>query len=362
MKKLFILAAAAVAVLAACTKTEVVNNTPDKAISFAVANYATQTKATTNGSLVTEGYQNFTTSAWYHTAVGATAQAFMTNENIKFDGTNKWAPESRIYYWPKTGYINFFSYAGTKTLTISEYGFALNNTTIKAQGTDKDNILVADAALGFSANDDTPQYGFNSVSEGVPTLFHHMLSRVKFYIKVDASDVDDTKYNWKVDVNSATVSYSNKGSLAVTFDPETAATPATPTWKTAVWTPGATDATLSKVSTAVSVNADGKAASSYELLIADSVVMPQELSVTNVTFALNYTLTCTYDGNNPIVETVDVPATAIETFYASIGKWEMNKIYTYNIIIKPSGKQILFDPAVVSWDDPEISADHTFVN
>ena len=359
MKKLFIIAAAALVAVAACTKTEVADNTPAKAISFSVANYATQTKA--NGSLVTEGYTTFTTSAWYHTAVGATAQEFMKNETIKYDGTKKWAPESRVYYWPKTGYINFFSYAGTKAFTVTEYSLVLNNATITAIGTDKDNILVADAALGYAANDDTPQYGFNNVEEGVPTLFHHMLSRVKFYIKVDASDVDDTKYNWKVDVNSAKVVYSNKGSLAVSFDAETAATPANPSWASAVWTPGTTDAELIKVSNAVSVNANGHAASDFALLIEDSVVMPQTLATTGVTFALNYTLTCTYDNANPIVETVDIPATALTSFYSTITSWDLNKIYTYNIIIKPSGKQILFDPAVEAWEE-EPAVNYTINN
>ena len=75
MKKLFVIATAAVVALAACTKVDTVDTSQDQAITFQVANYNIATKAPT--SLITEGFNTFTTYAWYTPATGTANQAFM---------------------------------------------------------------------------------------------------------------------------------------------------------------------------------------------------------------------------------------------------------------------------------------------
>ena len=359
MKKLFIIATAVLATVA-CSKTEVLNNEPDQAISFQIANYAGQTKAGET-SLKDEGFNNFKTWAWY-TSSTASNQAFMAPATVTWDaGNTQWAPSDHVYYWPKTGYINFFSFAGNfypSTVALDGETKAVATYAENTIATNS-NILVADGAYGFF-NNDAPVYKLDGVTKGVPTLFRHMLSRVKFDVKVDATDVDDVKNHWKVTVTSATVSYRNKGTLVVNFP----ATPAitlgadhkpttagqTLKYTSETWTPAsAANATLTNAADVI-VETDGHAASAAKELIADSVVMPQTIATTGVTVALTYTLEHTYDGSTPISEVVPISAKALTDFTPSIAAWAPNTIYTYHIIIKPAAdNKILFDPAVETW-------------
>ena len=187
-----------------------------------------------------------------------------------------------------------------------------------------------------------------------------MLSRVKFDIKVDATDVDDTENHWKVTVTSATVSYRNKGTLVVNFPSTPSITLGTdnkPTtagqalqYTSQTWTPAsAANVTLTNAANVI-VKTDGHAASAAAELIADSVVMPQTLATTNVTIALTYTLEHTYGVGAAVSEVVPIAATALTDFSPSITAWNPNTIYTYHIIIKPAAdNKILFDPAVETW-------------
>ena len=137
MKKFYILATVALVASAACTKTEVVDNTPEKAISFQVANYVAQTKA--NG--VYPGDQ-FKTYAWFHANATDPAQPFMVDETIKFQSNNTWAAD-RQYFWPKTGDINFYSYAGAPVPSSVTDGVVTY--------TDKTIAITNDALLASAA-------------------------------------------------------------------------------------------------------------------------------------------------------------------------------------------------------------------
>ena len=361
MRKYMILAAVALVASAACTKVENTVAVPDQAISFQVANYAGQTTKAGETSLKDEGFDNFRTYAWY-TSSTATNQEFMAPATVTWDsGNTQWAPSDRTYYWPKTGYINFFSFAGNfYPITVALNGSAQAVATY-AENTiaTNSNILVADGAYGFF-NNDAAQYKLDGVTKGVPTLFRHMLSRVKFDVKVDATDVDDTKNHWKVTVTSATVSYRNKGTLVVNFpstpsitlgsDNKPTAAGTTLKYTSETWTPAsAANVTLTNAGDVV-VETDGHAASAAEVLIADSVVMPQTIATTGVTIAFTYTLEHKYDGDATVSEVVPIAATALTAFTPSILAWDPNTIYTYHIVIKPAAdNKILFDPAVETW-------------
>jgi len=361
MKKYMILAAAALVASVACTKVENNVTTPDQAIAFQVANYAGQTTKAGETSLLTEGFYEFKTYAWY-TSSTATNQEFMAPATVTWDSSNtQWAPSDRTYFWPKTGYINFFSFAGNfypSTVALNGSAQAVATYAENTIATNS-NILVADGAYGFF-NNDAAQYKLDGVTKGVPTLFRHMLSRVKFDVKVDATDVDDTQNHWKVTVTSATVSYRNKGTLVVNFPstpsitlgtdnkPTTAGT--TLKYISETWTPAsAANVTLTNAGDVV-VETDGHAASAAEVLIADSVVMPQTIATTGVTIAFTYTLEHEYDGTPTVSEVVPIAATALTDFTPSIAAWDPNTIYTYHIVIKPAAdNKILFDPAVETW-------------
>ena len=167
MKKFYFFLVAAIAVIAsaACTKVDPVPQ--DIPVSFQVANYVPQTKANEAFDIV----QTFTTYAWFQPTSGD-AQVFMSGETIRWQSSsNTWAPD-RVYYWPKTGYVNFFSYAGTPTPDVTNGTANYSNKTIAIT----DDALLASAAYKYNSNVNEItgiQYNGTDVT-GVPTLFHHV--------------------------------------------------------------------------------------------------------------------------------------------------------------------------------------------
>lgn len=368
MKKLFVFAAA-VAALAACTKSEVNPSVPDKAVTFEVANYVSPvTKAN-----VSFGTGNtFHTNAWVHTMLSgvASTQAFMENEEISWNSTDKqWMP-SRMYYWPKTGYVNFFSYAGSINPTATAEGsITYTNATIDVD----DDILVADAAYEYTGNVSTYHLDDAGVT-GVPTLFHHMLSKVTFNIKLDATDaIISDAYEWEVVVDESKFGYVNKGTAAFTFTDGESANVAAPvenvrTWAEAkdfAWTIVDNNKDNELESTVIGDSnkmtaTNAQKVSEVKTLFDEISVLPQDLTNDGeawAQFSLTYTIKSTYKTDPAddttwkyITETVTIPLTDILTYVPSITGWKMNYKYIYNIIIKP-GEPVLFDPAVVDWEE-----------
>lgn len=383
MKKFYILAAVALVASAACTKINPVESSPETPIGFNVVKYSAQTKA--YNSLLDEqaagaAIESFTTNAWYHDGAGTYgSQAFMVDQVIAPENTTDpsyWAPTGRKYYWPKTGYINFFSYAGSPAPTAK----AENSITYTAVSVvPNSNILVADAAYRYKENttNDGNIYQQNSVTEGVPTLFRHILAKVKFDVIFDASGVlpADTKDKWTVSITSASINVPQQGTINLTFTEPTGTAPATQKFDAAnAWgslgvytainnvtgtganvaspenyeingaiTLTAVGGTKSYEESRTEYSATGKAAA----LIAESAVIPHTLTE-NVTFTMTYKLAYSYDGGAPIQEVVTVPAKKLTEFAPEVTAWAMNTIYTYHIIIKPN-ETILFDPAVETW-------------
>ena len=367
MKKYIIIAAAALFAAAACSEVENKLETPEEAISFKVVDYSAATRAGET-SLITEGYEQFTTFAWIHADGAQTGTPFMNAEIIKPNNeTNptEWAPSSRPYYWPKSesSYINFFSFAGTKVpATMSTEG----EVTIADVTVDKtSNILVADAAYGYKKNTNPAKYGASGATEGVPTLFRHMLAQVYFDVKLDATVVDDAKYKFTAVINELTLTAKNTGSISLKFTAPTN-TPGESKFVSENengWELGEGTGSLAKTEN-VTLTANGKAASEFSKLMDWSSVMPQALSVTdatgstpatttdNVFVTFKYTLTTQYDTNAPYNEVITVSNVPLSKFTPTVTKWDMNTRYTYHITINPvSGEKILFDPAVEAWAD-----------
>ena len=162
MKKWFDIAVLGILVsLAACTKVE--NTSAPESIRYAVGSYAVSTKA-----------YNFQSKAFIHSEGAAEGSVFF-NSAITWDGAT-WSPD-RDYYWPKhpQSYINFVSWyandgsANITPDTVTETQFQILNRTVGAN----DRILVADEAWKQKANINT------YYTSGVPTLFRHVLSRVR---------------------------------------------------------------------------------------------------------------------------------------------------------------------------------------
>ena len=389
MKKYFVLAAAALVALTACTKVDTPVSSNNKKISFEVASYMAQTKAET--SLIDEGYQTFNTNAWYHSPSDGT-QYFMQNINIDWNDAiaNQWAPDAD-YFWPKTGYVNFYSYAGTQA-----------PTTVNTEGslvyTDKvivynDNVLVADAAYGYNANLKTYQKDHSAV-EGVPTLFRHYLAKLAFNVKLATTDAKKTATNrFKVEILDASVKVSNKGTLTLSSsDPETSRDVTTDTpvyqpwtnantananvaWVPAAWSETSGSETIEKIQVVTSSPVEGqdmfqrtlnlglnKTAQTETgddlILLASRTVMPQVLT-DNQVFYIKYKVYAYHDtddtdnGETPYsVETLEF-SKPLKTFVSTITEWDKNTKYVYNVIIDPIASKITFDPAVEEWANVE---------
>ena len=404
MKKFFFIAAAVVA-MAACTKTEVqFNETADSnKIGFEVANYAAQTKANVALTNADDALYQFHTYAYQFPKLGDAVEfmntdIFAWSENMAAKVTTGtsiyvWAPEND-YYWPKTGYINFYSYAGTQYPTESVSAdkktvtLAYENKTIAST----DNFMVADAALRFNANQETYKVdgteGSAHVTKGVPTLFRHMLAKLKMDVKIQIpADKVSANTIWKVEIldgydidGNSTIADAeksqiypvNKGTLTLTNADALAADAAlnttTQQWNrtqtgadvVSGWKPGDTNELIQlHAANVLTLPVNGTESTATEELLAMRTVMPQLTE--NVAFKLIYKVQALH-GTDVFMEeirTVGIDAAAdLHDLLGSIAQWESNKKITYHIIIDPVSEKVTFDPAVEAYDEVEANANN----
>lgn len=369
MKKYFIIAAAALVAMCACTKNEV-NTLPDQEINFQVANYLNQTKAN-----VAFTGDSFGVYAWYTSDAGTTAetdQPFMVNETV-VPALPGWKVEGKTYFWPKTGDIDFFAYApkaSTPWATRNMTSGKLEGSFTSADGTE--DYMYSSMAMNYTEND--PLYKVTPgdaegtlVSDGVPVLFHHALSKVTVNFKANPLELTETVDNetktvakWVVTVNEAHfVDVVKGGTLALSLN--TTPTSGVVDWAlptpAAIWTPGTDKIELQ------AADAQTLTTSFVAPKLSEYTVLPQALST--VGFYIDYTIEAYNDfseGAKPYsVETIQktFDLTGTDGIFADIENWEMNKKYIYNVTIAPSTSEILFDPAVVEWEDGG-SASQTF--
>ena len=377
MTKYFIIAIAALVARAACTKTEVSTLTPNQAISFQVANYVGRTRA---GESLFPMDSTFKTSSWFHENATAAAQAFMDNETVKWQSTNSTWGTDRAYFWPKTGWINFFSWTGyPQPTSVTEGNVTYTNAVIATDS----NPMVASAAYHYAKNENVyagDDYKYNGTDvEGVPTLFHHLVSQVNVIVKFDASDISDTNYKWDLVIEADTLNYANAGSLAINFVDPAAKGQNWPLTSPAInWTRSAS-ANVDLVGTDNLAEANkqtttaGQVSAGKNLFTAISV-LPQDLTATTgsaAKFSIKYTLTSYYNNVQHIKETVVLggnDAIALTNFKydnsgtpATLDAWNTNYRYTYILTIKPN-KTVTFDPVVEQWVDEPNQPGYTYPN
>ena len=380
MKKLIVIALAALVALAACTKVNPEEKKAD-AISFEVATYMTKADAFQGNNFLKE-CSSFYTNAWYYPASGD-AQNYMPNVQILPDNTTaptQWAP-AVAYYWPKSGYINFFSYASKNALTTGANGELDLGNTYTTKGRQikisnhkvvaDDNIMIADAvynatnashnADGAAVLDNLATGTSDSNFKGVPTMFRHILAQVKFNIGLATSTshagtnyiakVTSAKVEKVVNKGSITLTAGTTNSTALTTMPWTPASDGTvPGWTKSTVTTDVEDLTLSN-STNLTLAADSNTGNS-ELFLDFRSVLPQALS-DDVVITIKYDLQALHGTTVYITEKdLEVSAklnTANLNSTTAITSWCMNKRYTYNITIDPVTEVIIFDPAVADW-------------
>ena len=343
------------AALAGCAKTEYAP-TLKKEITFTVGSYVpSSTKA---ASLIDsqDNITSFNTKAYLHAEGIADTQNFFgaAGETITWNSsTSEWAP-SHVYYWPKSSvsYINFVSWydnAGAPT-AISETALEWSSRTV----TGTDNIMFADEAWRYNQNVATYQY--NNVVAGVPTLFHHALSRVKVNLKsTNAYNPEYPTETYEVTLQEASLEgVFNTGTMKlVNNDPSSTGTNA---WRsnaspTLLWT----TVSGSNATPLEFVNTDTTIGTTNTAILAQRSFIPQNLG-NGVVLHLTYTVTTKSNGVTTSEES-DIPATIQlntikNTSDLEITQWLPNRVYTYNIAINPIGQVILLNPVVESdWTD-----------
>lgn len=203
MKKLIVLFSA-VAALAACSKNEVVPAVSGEnvEISYKVAPRTKADPQAFDTDNVFASWAYYLPSGKNWSANQAEAKIYIGKDGeegatISY-GNSVWKDQTTSYYWPKEGKLTFFAYSlNSKSLT-NKFGTDTHFTCLNHESQygihgslnldihPNTDFLVADIASDKTANEEV--YKFN----GVPTLFKHKLSRVKFAVKKKADYANTT--------------------------------------------------------------------------------------------------------------------------------------------------------------------------
>jgi hypothetical protein len=364
---------AALAVPLGCSEMEV-DEAPLKAVSFAVGTYSPQTRA--DGDPVSvidqDGIRAFSSRGFLHSEgfIG-TAQEF--GDFFGADGqiiswhadTKEWLPP-HDYYWPKgqKSYIDFISwYGGSPAITYAknassskfEATFAWNDVQVAAT----DKLMWADLAWRYKANVNPATYGKNEVAEGVPTLFHHALSQVRFVGKVSKSSetVKGKTVKWTVNVKEFSISdVANKGTLSLTNVDPGSNEPKTQAWTVVNdWTNLDGEATITPSAT-YPIALDG----TEKEIVGWQSVIPQSTDAVKMTIKFSVVTEYEGEGGKKVEEEVTASSVLLNKFKTGTGdndyikKWERNKRYTYTIIIEPDTGIIKLIPVEKDWIDAGI--------
>ena len=377
MKKYIAIATLALLAGAACSKVDTVDSSAPAKIGFEVATYVPENQATKaiddeknttfpvggGGSLFGESLTTvqFYANGFFYPASGTAGQNYMTNVIIKPNGassavTSVWAPDSD-YYWPKSGYINFVSYASEDN-SISFTAKALDTKKVKLTIAEKaidasDNILIADAV--FNANKDNCSGSTMDVTgeatNGVPTLFRHALAKLKitFNLKTETAK-KTTKTTYVVEVTDAKIECATSGSLELVNDGSLLGDNLViQRWFNTGdvnWTTTASAGIVCSKPTVTLTNNTDTGNGADGNILAERSVLPQELG-TSVKLILKYTVKAKHDSTDYSEEKFEVTK---ELSTASITKWGANQKFTYNITLDPVTNTVSFDPAVQNWE------------
>ncbi len=335
MKKVFLIAAAVVA-LAACSKNEVLpSSSINNEISF---NVAPRTKATpetfdTHNVFASWAYYLPKGSTWDTRATGVTPQEYIVGRTISYQTDGTWKETGKTYYWPKDGgKLTFFAYSLNRnnlTLKGGDSHFTCNAGTgisgaIDLTANKNTDFMVADIAKDKEANETA--YSFN----GVPTLFKHKLSKVACTVK-KAADYPNVKFQLnKIEFLSVS-HYATYGQ----FVNDGAGT------IKEVITPGRKDNQV-YTSETQEITLTATAVAKEDVVI----YIPQKFDDATSKIRVTYTITTTVEGSTtPVVQTV-VREYPISDKFA---EWEMGKKYIFNLTF--SLDEILWAPAVEPWVD-----------
>lgn len=333
MKKLFLLSAAALMVLASCTKDEVAQ-TPDQKITFSSPVIGAATKAAITGTTFPTTV-DFKVYAAYTDAEFATwpNDLYMDGVVCSYDQTETvWLPE-KAYYWPKNaGYLTFaaFSPSDIAGASYTSDGFVIEDDYTVADV----DVLFSDRTYNKQNNTGGTIYPTDNTKEkAVDINFNHALALVAFRAKTEADYTATTK----ITLNEIKISkFSNIGTFAEGRNSETEDEKRTP-----AWTVSENDQQAGTVDiSALNMELSNAYAEDY-IANNTTMVMPQTIG-DDAVIEIKYTMTV----NNVEVECTSGPIT-LNT--CGFDKWEVGKRHIYNISIGLT--QIRFSPEITDWVD-----------
>lgn len=340
MKRIILLAASAMAILAGCTRTEIrsIADEPQQITFRTIETKAAEDFLKTNKFY---SYAYFLPSGPDWATKFADAQAYISSALIAFNTTDDaWKASGATYYWPKQGSLTFFAWTDntdtpTQTLAGCAKDKGITFTAYSAFDNQNKDLLVADIAKDMDGkNNLTTHQGWKP---GVPTVFHHVLSNLAFTIKTNDNYAGAT-YSLK---SIKLKNISTKGDYAQGSPAATAAEN--------VWT-GHIDVKAMPVFT----SAAGQSVSSTAALLAPSaddfsIVLPQKFADATPEIEIVYTITTNYTGT-AVVETV-TETKPLKDIYTE--GWVSGKKYTLNIML--SLNEILWDPSIEGWEDGTVT-------
>lgn len=349
MKKIF-LALAAVAALAACSKTEYDDNKTE--ISFApVAKNITKSMITGVAFPKTE---SFNVWAWYkQVPTNSTLAEWAPSDSehlyvsegefVNKGGTANWKGKTS-YYWPKVGSLLFAGYYPASIAEDVDYNFNSTQNQMVFNNIRERFVDAGDPCEDIMYFNMTE----NSANSGpVSVVFKHALSWITVNLSRPSDNAVGVDYP-KILVNSVTFTKVNpQGTGTVT------GTDGKIEWVTngTIQNPVVTPAAGVVLTKAVQKQA--------EPLFIPQVLIPDDKSTTDVNEAMqlqvNYTIFSS--ANEYFTETYSVDLAGMEGTTTSgttkLEAWEPAKHYTYNISI--SLEEILIEPKVEDWTNVTVA-------
>lgn len=371
MKRIILLAASAMAILAGCTRTEIrsIADEPQQ-ITFRTVVGQQSTKALISGAKypVTETFGSFAFFNKQGETFPTGASLYMPNSEVK---NTTHATSGKVwttdipYYWPKQGSLTFFSYSPFNKLNTQITCDATDGITITGWDVDANqavDVMVADVKKDLTK---TSGNGTNDGYTGVATVFRHKLSQLvgfKFKTNKDyaggraetaAKAGDKYFYFNKIAINNIKYKGTYKSTINVDGNNLGDWAPETDT-KDYVWYESTTGTSFNATATAAPAPTSG-----YILVLPQDFTDPGAGSGSNVeNIEIKYTIRTyvkAYSGNadDYTEEEVHVYAPLYSIHDATTAgdtKWHMNKTITYSFTVDLDDDQIYWAPSVEDWE------------
>lgn len=317
MKKSIYLLGMAVAALSSCSQSDVVEMPENRAIEF-----SSFVNNNTRAGEVTKA--NFSKFAVYGSYNNTTWVPVYQNITVNGSANANWKPEKLAYWEPSKSYA-FAAYSNGNDVLAND-NVTFDPATVKLEFTNYEagaNDLVA------ATNDDITTKADVTNQTAVQLGFNHMLSKVKFTFKTEASD------NYKMTVNSLTITQAITTGNGSYEDGTVGA-----------WT-GDADGTYTYTVTDLT---DFAATGEHSTIM---YLIPQN----NATLSATISVTATDGGTLNATKTFTVPVKytpASESAAGTANEWTAGYAYNYIATINPDDvsdttKEITFSTSVEDW-------------